>query len=153
MHLYKILYKVIDNDPKGENGGTRYQYTITQNRKIVDEFELTIIDIINNTSNSQKVNEYLLANIQISKDIELENKEKEKLLKSSKEDNLKDKLSTIDKKLINDIKKYCIDHHQDVIEKYKAGNEKIINSLVGKVLKNVTSAIDPPILILILKDL
>lgn len=133
-------FGILDNDPKGLTGTKFYAEFLYHDKKVRHEY--FIGDVISNKSsytNYLKELEHfkkLKLEEQKQRD-ELLNSQKEKL-KEEKEKLIENKLDQLDPILIEFMNEALKDESK--VQSYLNGNEKIINAMVGMVIKNAKSS-------------
>lgn len=135
--MIKVIHGIRDNDAKGELGGTQY-YTLVEDPVLGSKrYEYNIWDIINNTPLYKQINKDLIEIESLNKAIilerELKYEETQKQLKLSQA-----------KYTFNKSQLDIIQGIVSSIDKSKL-TDKLINSLVGKCLKEMKTV--PPLAI------
>jgi hypothetical protein len=134
---YSLIYGVLDNDPKGLTGcGTIYYAKGLLAHKEVD-IQWSLLDGIDKTPAYQAWDSFKTAYVNKCHSILKEEKAR---LKAEKEQKLNDRLDNVsvsDKTLA--IIKATIQHEVELVNQYKQGKDKALNSLIGRIIKQVKS--------------
>lgn len=134
-------FGILDNDPKGENNGTQFYAEFSYGDKKA-RHEWFIGEVINSKG---AYSEYL-KELNRFNDLKLEEQKRRDALFDSQKSKLKedkaklvaDQLDKIDPILTKIMDEALLDKTK--VQAYKSGNEKIINALVGIVIKNAKSS-------------
>lgn len=135
---YSLLWGVLDNDPKGKSGrGTLFYAKGTVNH-IAFYAEWGLLDEINRTADYlywTSIREDYLSHCAGILCTETQR------LKQEKQDKLNARLDAVSvSKNTLTIIEQVLSTSDDLISQYKEGKEKALNSLIGKVIKQVKSA-------------
>lgn len=134
-------FGILNNDPHGLIGGTKfYAEFLYDDKKVRHEYLIT--DVI---SNKGPYADYL-KELSAFKELQLEEQKRRDALfdsqkaklKENKEKSIANKLDTIDPILVKFMDESLLDTTK--VQSYLSGNEKIINAMVGNVIKNAKSA-------------
>lgn len=139
MFYPHFITRILDNDPKGESGGTKYLVDYKLNSLGESSLVYCLQD-----KESTKEYERIYSKFQEEK-TEYDNYSL-RLQKQAKDSELAKKLSIdVCDKITNQIKNE-ICKSPELIEQYKSGNEKALNSLIGKLLKTGLFKLEPVLL-------
>lgn len=145
--MYSIVTQIIDNDPNGERKGTVYKLTVSKQNEIVEVIEYSIMDILKGftkhidlISHYRQLNEKRRADRDHERNVNLQQVKEERLSKSLAE------IDVTQRELIQAV----VRSHPEIIQQYKQGNEKSINVLMGKLLKQIK--MDPQVLLIVIKQ-
>lgn len=142
-----FISSIVDNDPKGESGGTCYlinaEFGCTK-----ESFTYTIMDEVNNTVSYKK---YLDLLTKYKRFLVTQERELVELAKSQKDHANKKRLNGSLTKDQSDVVKHILGHNQILVSDYeKCKGEKQLNALVGRCLgqfKMIGKALPDPLLI------
>jgi len=127
--MIDITSGTLDNDPKGESGrGTKFWMEIKVDGE-VKRYEYFLKDLLDGTFNKAEIlNPFVKLLNEKQKEIneKLEKDKKETLSKRADSVKVPNELGEIIRDVLNSSTK--------IIEQYKNGNDKVLNSLVGMVL-------------------
>lgn len=147
MFCPKLITQVIDNNPKGKAIGTIFGVDYCLNGIEPDYITYSLLDEIHNTKAYQKYVE--VWNIFQKEKNEFEQHQRNILelsKESVKQERLKDNALTED--LVNNIQTK-LSNFSELIEEFKKGKDKALNSVVGRMLKSFKEEninIDPLVL-------
>lgn len=134
---YSLIYGILDNDPKGFTGcGTIYYAKGLLAHKEVS-IQWSLLDEVHNTSAYQAWCDFKTTYVNKCQSILKEEKAR---LKAEKEQKLNDRLENVsvsDRTLV--IIKSTIQQEVELVNQYKQGKDKALNSLIGKIIKQVKS--------------
>lgn len=130
--FYTVMTQIIDNDPKGEFGGTQYKITISKGKEIIEFHNYSIMDLVIGSFNPDVIkNKYIKLNNEL---LLRRDKELADSIKLAKAESLSSKMNVVDNQLMAAIRS-VIASNDSLVTQYRNGNEKVLNALVGQTMK------------------
>lgn len=130
--FYTVMTQIIDNDPKGQFGGTQYKITISKGKEIIEFHNYSIMDLVIGSFNPDVIkNKYIKLNNEL---LLRRDKELADSIKLAKAESLSNKMSNVNHQLIAVIDD-VIASNAALVDQYRDGNTKVLNALVGQTMK------------------